>query len=144
RAACAESGQAPPTEPGPLVRCLFESLALKYRWVLEEIEAIAGWRAECIHVVGGGSRNAMLNALTADATGRPVLAGPVEATALGNLLTQAMARGELASLAEIRAVVRRSTDPRPFEPDPDRGAWDDAYGRFGQIMASDAERQGRT
>ena len=119
-----------------MVRCVLESLALKYRWVVERIEAIAGRRVEAIHVVGGGSRNGLLCALTASATRRPVRAGPVEATALGNVLMQARARGDVASLAEIRAVVRRSTDVRPYEPDANAAAWDEAYARFGQIVAA--------
>jgi rhamnulokinase len=101
---CRETGQSPPEEPGEVVRCVLESLALKYRWVLERAEEITGRRAEVVHVVGGGVRNTLLCQLTADATRRPVRAGPVEATALGNLMVQAYTRGYLDSLEEIRGA----------------------------------------
>jgi rhamnulokinase len=86
--------------------------------------------------VGGGARNSLLCRLTAGATRRPVLAGPVEATALGNALVQAMAFGDLGSLADIRAVVRRSTTPRAFEPEDNADAWDEAYERFLRLVAA--------
>ena len=139
---CRRAGQAPPDGPGALARCIFESLAFKYRLVLERIEAVTGHHARVIHIVGGGSRNALLCQLTANATNRMVLAGPVEATALGNVLTQARAAGELGSLAELREVVRRSFDLVAYEPTPDRAAWDDAYARFGTIIAAAAANEG--
>jgi rhamnulokinase len=124
RHACAESGQAPPEDPGAVVRCVLESLACKYRWVLQRVEEASGRRYSTVHVVGGGSRNPLLCQLTADLTGRPVLAGPVEATALGNVLVQAQARGRVGSLEEIRAVVRASTRVRTCEPgDPREETW---------------------
>lgn len=116
-------------DTGQVARCAFESLALKYRWVIERLERLTGKRVAVIHVIGGGSQNALLNQFTADACGRPVLAGPSEATALGNALVQAIATGRLASLAEGRDLVRRSFPPHRYEPQATT-AWDEAYGRF--------------
>lgn len=113
---CRETGQPVPETPGQFVRCCLESLALKYRDVLDRLAAVTGVPIEVVHVVGGGSRNRLLNQLTADATGLPVVAGPVEATALGNVLVQARAAGELGSLADLRAVVRESFAPEVFSP----------------------------
>ena len=131
---CRATGQPAPEDPGALVRCVLESLALKYRWVVERIVALTGRPIETIHVVGGGAHNGLLCRLTAGATGRPVLAGPAEATALGNVMVQAFARGSVASLAQIRAVVRRSTAIRQYPPDRQHKAWDAAWERFLRIM----------
>lgn len=126
---CRRTSQPAPAEPGPVIRCALESLALRYRWVLEKLEALTGRKLETIHVVGGGSQNALLCQLTADACNRPVLAGPVEATALGNLLVQAIGLRLIDSLAEAREVVRRSFDLRRYDP-RDPAAWDEPYRRF--------------
>ncbi len=132
---CRETGQSPPEEPGEVVRCVLESLALKYRWVLERAEEITGRRAEVVHVVGGGVRNTLLCQLTADATRRPVRAGPVEATALGNLMVQAYARGYLGSLEEIRAAVRGSSvEVYDYQPTGSADEWDEAYERLRRVM----------
>jgi rhamnulokinase len=104
---CRARGQAPPETPGEFTRTILVSLA-EYRQVLESLEALAGRRFEAIHIVGGGSRNALLNQLVADATGRTVIAGPSEATAIGNVLIQAIGEGELGGLEEARGVLRRS------------------------------------
>jgi rhamnulokinase len=126
---CRKSGQPAPESVGGTVRCALESLALCYRWVLERLETLTGQRAEVIHIVGGGSQNALLNQFTADACNRPVLAGPVEATAIGNVLVQALGVGVLGSLADAREVVRRSFEVRTFTPrQPD--AWQAPYERF--------------
>jgi rhamnulokinase len=123
---CNRTGQATPVQPGAVVRCALESLALKYRWVLERLEEILGQRLDIIHIVGGGSQNTLLCQLTADACNRPVLAGPVEATAIGNVLVQALGLGLLGSLAQAREVVRQSFDVRTYEPrEPER--WEEAY-----------------
>jgi rhamnulokinase len=122
-----------PESEGAFVRCALESLALKYRWTLERLEEITGGPIRAIHVVGGGSRNALLNQFAADATGRPVYAGPVEATAIGNVLMQAMARGRLGSLVEIREVVAKSFPVTVYEP-REAGAWEEANGRFGRLL----------
>jgi rhamnulokinase len=105
---CRVRGLAPPETPGEFTRTILESLAERYRQVLESLEALAGRRFATIHIVGGGSRNALLNQLVADATGRTVIAGPSEATAIGNVLIQAIGAGELSGLGEARGVVRRS------------------------------------
>jgi len=115
-AMCRDSGQPVPADRAAVVRCVLDSLACKHRWSLERAEQLAGRRAEVLHIVGGGAANTLLCQLTADVTGRPVLAGPVEAAAVGNLLIQARAAGELGSLAEIRDVVARSLPPRRYEP----------------------------
>ncbi len=113
---CRKHGEPAPADAGSAVRCCLESLALKYRRVLETAEALTGKRADVIHVVGGGCQNTLLCQFTADACGRPVVAGPVEATAAGNVLTQALGQGLLNSLAEAREVVRRSFDVVTYEP----------------------------
>ena len=100
------------------MRSIYVSLACKYSVVLERLEAASGRDVRTIHVIGGGARNELLCQLTADMTGREVLAGPVEATALGNVLVQARAAGELGSLADMRAVVRASFEPVHYEPPP--------------------------
>src|SRR5207247_3022415 len=110
------TGQPAPMEPGPVIRCALESLALQYHWVLEKLEELTGRRLEVIHVVGGGSQNALLCQFTADACNRPVLAGPVEATAIGNVLVQAIGLRELKSLTDAREVVRRSFDVTTYAP----------------------------
>jgi len=121
------TGQAPEVagDPITLVRALLEGLALAYRTALERAERLAGVRVDTIHVVGGGARNGLLCQLTADACRRPVLAGPTEATALGNVLAQALGAGELRNLAEIHAVVARSASPMEYAPrDADGVDWD--------------------
>jgi rhamnulokinase len=125
-AACERTGQPAPREHGAVVRSIVVSLACKYRWVLERLEAVTGRDVRRIHVVGGGARNTLLCRFTADICGREVLAGPVEATALGNVLVQARAAGELGSLADLRAVAAVSAAPVVHEP----GDGGDAYRRF--------------
>lgn len=140
RARCRATGQPEPQEPGAVVRCVLESLALKYRLVLEQLDLLLGRRVEPVHVVGGGARNRLLCRFTADATGRMVLAGPTEATALGNVLVQAMARGRLASLTEGRELVRRSFAIEVYAPDPRAtAAWNEAYARFTQLLGDAAK-----
>ena len=126
---CRRTGQPEPASDGAMIRCALESLALKYRDVLEQIESLTGETSEVIHVVGGGSQNGLLNQFTADACGRPVIAGPVEATVLGNVLVQARADGALDSLGDIREVVANSTQPDTFTP-TNLSAWDKARERF--------------
>ncbi len=128
-AQCIRTGQPPPADTGAMVRCILESLALAWRAALAQIAGVVGHGFDAVHIVGGGSRNALLCQLVADATGLPVIAGPAEATALGNLLMQLRAQGELASLAEMRALVRRSEPATTYEPHPS-AQWDEAYARF--------------
>jgi len=126
---CRRTGQTPPASVGEFSRTILESLALRYRQVLEGLESVTGRQIKIIHIVGGGSRNHVLNQLVADATERLVVAGPAEATAAGNVLVQAIGAGELAGLAEARALVRRSSDLKMFEP-KDSGVWAEVYARF--------------
>jgi len=129
---CCQTRQAVPKSPAALIRCAYESLALKYREVLSWLEELTNSRIEVIHIVGGGSKSAILNQFTADACQRPVLAGPVEATAIGNLLVQVRSSGELSSLSEIRQIVRKSTPITtylPGNPEP----WDSAFVRFASL-----------
>jgi rhamnulokinase len=129
-AACARSGQREPRDRGETARSILVSLACKYRFVLERLEAVTGRDVTCIHAIGGGVRNRLLCALTADICGREVIVGAVEATALGNVLVQARAAGELGSLADMRAVAAASTAPISHEPTPDRDQAEETYRRF--------------
>ncbi len=130
---CRKTDQPVPETEGQLVRCCLESLALRYRMVLEWLEELTGNRIEVIHIVGGGSKNELLDQFAANACGRPVVTGPVEATAMGNVLVQARAQGAVGSLAELREVVRRSTEMRQFEPQ-DTDVWEQAYRRFKDLV----------
>ena len=135
KAYCQRSGQAVPETTGEVVRTALEGVALKYRWVLERLERLQGKRLDTIHIVGGGTQNRLLSQFTADCTGRPVITGPIEATAAGNLLMQLVALGQLASVDEAREVVRRSFDVEHFEPNSAVcSAWDDAYARLLDLM----------
>lgn len=126
---CERTQQPKPGNPGAYVRAVLESLALKYAVVIDEIEQLTGKPITQIRIIGGGSRNRVLNQFTADATGRRVLAGPVEATALGNIAMQMLATGEVSSLAEARALIDRSFPTEVFEPsESDR--WQDELERF--------------
>jgi rhamnulokinase len=115
------------------VRAILESLALCYRDVLEKLEILSKRKIEVIHIVGGGSRNAVLNQFVADATRRIVVAGPSEATAIGNILVQAMGSGALASLDEGREMVRNSFPVTVVEPQACAG-WEEAYQRFCKLV----------
>jgi rhamnulokinase len=131
--ACAALGQDRPEDRGEIVRSILVSLACKYRLVLERLEAVTAREVEVVHMIGGGVRNELLCELTADVLGRPVHAGPVEATALGNVLMQARAVGELGSLADMRAVAAASAEPVVYEPASDRAAADATYERFLEV-----------
>jgi rhamnulokinase len=115
---CADAGMAPPATPGEVTRCILQSLALSYRRTVELCQTLTGEPVETVHMTGGGARNALLRQLTADACGRPVLFGPAEGTALGSLATQALARGHVADLPEMRAVLRASADVGVQSPSP--------------------------
>lgn len=133
---CASGGQTPPRGPGELCRSILTSLACRYRLVLARIEQVTGRRVDVVHVVGGGARNELLCQLAANLLGRPLLAGPVEATAIGNLLLQAVAVGAIHDLVEAREVVRRSVPLRTFEPTD--VSWGDAtFERFLSITGLD-------
>lgn len=126
---CKASGQPAPATPGEFTRTILESLAVRYRQVIESLEALAGRRFRIIHIVGGGARNALLNQFVADATGRTVIAGPSEATAIGNILIQAMGAGQLPGLEPARALVRRSFALQTYRPKL-TADWDEACRKF--------------
>jgi rhamnulokinase len=123
---CRATGQAVPGSIGEIARVALESIALKYRLVLERLEELVGRRLEPLHIVGGGARNGLLNQLTADCTGHTCVAGPFEATATGNILLQAVALGRLGSLAEAREVVRGSFHLKTYQPRTG-GGWNEAF-----------------
>jgi rhamnulokinase len=126
---CRNTNQPVPLTVGQVARCIFESLALKYRLVIENLETLTGKPVGILHIVGGGSQNAMLNRFAADATNCKVIAGPVEATSIGNILLQLIALGELPSLAAGRALVRNSFATTDYLPQ-NTTAWDEAAARF--------------
>jgi rhamnulokinase len=130
-AACRRTGQDPPADPGATVRCILDSLALAHRRALADVQELTGHDVDTVHIVGGGARNALLAQLTADACGLPVVAGPVEAAALGNVLVQGRARGAVpGDLGGMRKLLRRTQDLRRFEPSRSgRRAWDEAARR---------------
>jgi rhamnulokinase len=130
---CAMTKQRNPGTRGEYVRCCLESLALTYRRTVDGLEDILGRKIKIIHIVGGGTKNELLNQMTADACGRPVIAGPVEATAIGNVLVQAIAVGRIRSLAEARRIVRENFEVKRYEP-VDAGKWDRAYERYMGIV----------
>ena len=132
---CSRTHQPIPKEPGAYVRTVLESLAFKYRLVLRNLEQVTGKQIEQIRIIGGGSKNRFLDQLTANATGKRVLAGPVEATALGNIAVQILATGEAASLEEVRAIVDRSFPNEIFEP-METDKWDQHAERFEQYCES--------
>jgi rhamnulokinase len=129
RAFCRRSGQPVPDDEGAVIQCALQSMALKYRQVLGWLEQLAGVRIETIHIVGGGAQNRRLCQAAADACGRPVVAGPVEATAIGNVAVQAVAAGVIGSISQARDLIRDSLAVETYEP-RNSAAWDEAWGRF--------------
>lgn len=129
QAFCQRTGQPIPQSKGEIVRCALESLALKYRWVLERVEEILGRQLEPIHIVGGGTQNRLLSQFAADAIGRQVITGPIEATAAGNIIVQAIALDHVASLSAGREIVRNSFEVLKFQP-INRKGWDKAYDKL--------------
>lgn len=130
---CKESGQRVPQDRGEVLRCALESLALRYRWVLDKLEKMMGRRIKVVHIIGGGMQNELLCQFAADAMQRPVMAGPVEATAMGNMLMQALALGHVTSLDQGRQVVRDSFVVRSYEPG-EAAPWEEAYGRYLKLL----------
>jgi rhamnulokinase len=130
---CLKTKQTVPRTIAELSRCILESLALKYRFTLNEIRRLTDTPIERIHIIGGGSQNRLLCQLTADATGLPVVAGPAEATAIGNIMVQALAFGYVKSLADIRKTIRNSVELKNYEPGGAK-EWDTAYERFQNIL----------
>jgi rhamnulokinase len=130
---CTKTGQTVPATDGAIIRCALESLALRYRMVLGHLEELIGGRLETIHIVGGGAQNRLLCQMAADATGRRVIAGPVEATAIGNLVVQAIARGSLTTIAQARELIAASFDLQDYRAKP-TADWDAAYAKFQQLV----------
>ncbi|GAA5023579.1 hypothetical protein GCM10025734_80780 [Kitasatospora paranensis] len=128
---CRRTGQTPPADQGAVVRCILESLAIGHRNAVREAAALSGREVAVVHLVGGGSRNELLCRLTADATGLPVIAGPAEATALGNVLVQARAHGIVPDREEMRKLVAESQHLRSYRPRGAESAWASAAARVG-------------
>jgi len=126
---CRRTGQPSPDRDADIIATVYVSLAYKYRYVLEQLIDVSGQAVDKLHIIGGGAQNALLNQMTADATGRPVIAGPVEATATGNAIAQLIALGELGGVSEARAMLSGAGDLLHFEP-RDSAEWDAHYGRF--------------
>jgi rhamnulokinase len=131
---CRETGQPVPDGPGPIIRCVLESLALRYRMVLDWLESLVGGPLPTIHIVGGGAQNRLLCQMTADACGRRVMAGPVEGTAIGNVLVQAIAARSIGSMAEARQVIRHSFPVETYEPQ-DSAVWQASIARFTRLAS---------
>ncbi len=130
---CKTTGQHVPEDAGEIMRCIFESLALRYRYTVEKIDEMKGHKTPFINIIGGGTKEALLCQFAADACGRPVYAGPVEATAIGNIATQAIAAGELKNVAEAREVIRNSFEIEYYEP-KNTESWDEGYERFKRLI----------
>ena len=129
---CLRTGQTPPQSDAEVIITIFESLALRYREVLEMLEEMAPFSIDVLHIIGGGSKNHLLNQYTANAIGKRVVAGPSEATAIGNVMMQAVAAGVVGSLAEARKIIRDSIETDEFLPE-DIEAWNDAYSKFKKL-----------
>ncbi|MFQ6048622.1 MAG: FGGY-family carbohydrate kinase [Phycisphaerae bacterium] len=132
---CRRTGQRQPDSPAEVARCIFESLALACARTLERLRRNTGRRIEVLHIVGGGARNRLLCQLTADACGLTVVAGPAEATALGNILVQALGRGLLSSVEQLRQVCRASVELKRYEPH-ETERWQEQLERFSRLAAS--------
>jgi rhamnulokinase len=130
---CIRTGQTPPQNEGAMVRCCLESLALKYRWAIDRLEDILDTKIKTIYAVGGGTKNSLLCQFTADACGRIVHAGPIEATAVGNIMMQALANGQLGSIGDLRTVVAHSFPVTIYEPH-NTDTWAEAIGRFAALV----------
>lgn len=133
RAFCGRTGQPTPETPAQVMRCVYESLALKYRYSLDSMIAISGHVVNRLHIVGGGTKNRLLCQMTANAIGREVVAGPSEGTALGIAVVQLIARGELSSIADARAALAATVGTERYTP-ANGGAWDEAYHRFSSLI----------
>lgn len=138
---CKRTGQPIPETRGQIVRCIFESLSLRYRQVLDDLHSLSSQSIETLHVIGGGSRNDLLNQWTANATGIPVIAGPSEATAIGNIMLQAIAAGKAQDVSSMRKLVAQSIPLKTFQPQ-DAAIWTEAYTLFRQLCpTSDSMKQ---
>ena len=132
---CRETGQFVPQTKGEIVRCILESLAMRYRYTVECIDEMCGERIPAINIVGGGTKEEQLSQFAATACGRPVYAGPVEATAIGNIAAQAIALGAIKDMWEAREIIANSFEIKEYQPETDKmAAWDEAYGRFLKLI----------
>ena len=131
---CRETGQPVPETPAEICRCIFDSLALRYRQVFLWLKEFASFDLNVLHIIGGGSLNKFLNQFTADALGVEVLAGPQECTAIGNIMLQAKASGDVADIWAMRAIIANSVEMVPYHPTGDKAAWDQAYEKYLQIL----------
>ncbi len=130
---CAKTNQPIPGTKGEIARCIYDSLVLKYKFTIKQIESVTGKTIEKLHIIGGGAHNIIMNQLTADAIGIPVFAGPTEATAIGNIMLQAKALGKVKSLSEIREIVQNSFEVTEYKPSP-KLDWEGAYKKFEKLM----------
>ena len=130
---CKNTNQRIPDDRGILIRTILESLALRYRMVLDSLEKASGRSIDTLHIVGGGAQNRLLNQFTANAINRPVVAGPIEATAIGNVMIQMLAKGEIGSLQQGRELIQRSFELETYYP-TDTDSWDVAYQRFQELL----------
>ena len=128
-----QNGQSRIDDKGQIVRVVLESLALNYRWVLEKLEAISGEQIDVLHIVGGGIQNELLCQLTANAIGRKVITGPIEATASGNIIMQAIATGQIESLQQGRQVIANSFELKEYLPQ-ESGKWNQQYNKIKDIF----------
>jgi sugar (pentulose or hexulose) kinase len=133
RSFIAETGQTAPQDRGTILRCVYESLALKYRFVNETINRVTNTVTEAVHIVGGGSNNPLLNQFTANSVGVPVLAGPKEATAVGNLMVQAIGAGIIPNLKTAMPFIKSAFPISTFKPE-NTEAWSSAYARFHKLL----------
>ena len=130
---CRDTNQYVPQTPAEICRCIFDSLALRYRQVFRWIQEFAPFKLEVLHIIGGGSLNKYLNQFTANSTGATVLAGPQEGTAIGNIMLQAKAAGMVKDIWEMRAIIANSIELVKYEPQ-DKTTWDVAYDRYLSIV----------
>lgn len=130
---CLKTNQPIPETKGEIARCIYDSLVLKYKFTIRQIESVTGKKIEKLHIIGGGANNQMMNQLTSDAIGIPVYAGPTEATAIGNIMMQAKALGEVGSLNEIREIIRNSFEVEKYLPSPKQD-WEKAFKRFEKLI----------
>lgn len=130
---CRRTGQPVPEGVGEVARCAYESLALKYRLAVEGLEKVKGQKIDTMNIVGGGINNRLLNQMAADAINRPVITGPAEGSAMGSLLTQAMALGDIADIAQLREIVRASVEVDAWEPHH-TDEWERAYEKLCTFM----------
>ena len=133
---CELTEQPVPETDGHLIRCIFDSLAMRYKQVFKDLQDMAPFPIEQLHIIGGGSQNELLNQFTSNALGVPVIAGPTEATAIGNVMMQAKACKMVGSIQEMRSLIRSSVQTTTFEP-KGTDLWDDAYPKYLRVFRED-------